>query len=59
MGQRIDALRNPGVMPTSQDFSAKAEYIVPLNRDGRVASFSTRSTPASLKSSQSLSKPTG
>ena len=29
------------------DRSAAAEYIVPPNRDGRVASFSTRSTPAS------------
>jgi hypothetical protein len=36
-----------------------AEYIGPLNLDRRVANFSTRSTPASLKSSQSLSKPTG
>jgi len=32
---------------------------MPPNRDARVASFSTLSTPASLKSSRSLSKPTG
>jgi hypothetical protein len=32
---------------------------VPPNSEGRVASFSTRSTPASLKSWRSISKPTG
>jgi hypothetical protein len=32
---------------------------VPPNRDPRVASFSTRSTPSPMKSSRSLSKPTG
>jgi len=41
------------------DRSAKAEYIVPPNRDRPVASFSTRVTPVSPKSSKSLSKPTG
>ena len=41
------------------DRSAKAEYIVPPNRDRRVASFSTRVTPFSLRSWKSLSKPTG
>ena len=35
--------------------SAKAEYIVPPNRDRRVANFSTRVTPVSLKSWKSLS----
>jgi hypothetical protein len=39
--------------------SANAQYIVPPDCDRRVAGFSTRSTPASPKSSQSLSKPTG
>jgi hypothetical protein len=32
------------------DRSAKAEYIVPPNRDRRVASFFTHVTPVSLKS---------
>jgi len=41
------------------DLSARAVYIVPPNSEGRVPSFSTRSTPASLKSWRSLSKSTG
>ncbi len=41
------------------DLSARAEYIVPPNSEGRVATLSTGSTPASLKSWRSLSKPTG
>src|ERR1700730_15654763 len=39
--------------------SAVAEYMVPPTRDRLVASFSTRSTPTSLKSSQSFVKRTG
>ena len=42
-----------------QDRSTKAEYMVPPNREGRLASFSTRSTPASEKSWRSLPKQTG
>jgi hypothetical protein len=41
------------------DRSARAEYIVPPNSEGRVASLSMRSTPASVKSWRSRSKPTG
>jgi hypothetical protein len=41
------------------DCSARAEYIVPPNGEGRIVSFSTRSTPAPVKSWRSLSKPTG
>ena len=42
-----------------RDCSASAEYIVPPNSEGRTPSFTTRSTPASVKSWRSLSKPTG
>src|SRR3954451_9746746 len=48
-----------GSLRQTQDLSARAEYIAPPNSDGRVASFSTCSTPASVKSWRSRSKPTG
>jgi hypothetical protein len=41
------------------DRSARAEYNMPPNREGRVASFATRWTPASVKSWRSRSNPTG
>jgi hypothetical protein len=43
----------------ASDPPARAEYILPPNSEGRVASLCTRITPASLKSWRSLSKPTG
>ena len=39
-----------GSLRQTQDLSARAEYIVPPNSEGRAASFSVRATPASVKS---------